>query len=281
VSSLVRLEGVRWTADAGLPSAREVLRGVDLGIGERERVAVVGRSGAGKTTLVTILAGLLEPTAGRVVTAGGVAPEPGEIGLVFQEPERAFFEETVLEDVAFGPRNRGAPPDAAREMAREALRTVGLDPDDLGPRAPETLSGGEARRAAIAGVIAMEPRLLVFDEPTTGLDADGLDRFRGILASLRGKGLAYVLVSHDLELVVEECERVIVLEDGAVLFDGDAHRIPEGLPEDWRGEPASWGGEIAVIAEAVRGRGWIGEGVSLEPSALAAVLASHLGGRAP
>jgi energy-coupling factor transporter ATP-binding protein EcfA2 len=169
MTELVRLDGVAWDP---------VIRGVTLAIGSGERVGLVGRSGAGKTTLVTLMAGLMEPTAGHVTRAG-------RVGIAFQEPERGFFEETVLLDVAFGPANLGASEDVARERAAEALVRVGLDPVRFGGRAPETLSGGEARRAAIAGVLAMQPDLLILDEPTTGLDADGVRRLRDVLRAQR------------------------------------------------------------------------------------------------
>jgi energy-coupling factor transport system ATP-binding protein len=267
--ALLRLDAVRWTAPDEAGPARDVLDSVDLEIGEGESVGIVGRSGAGKTTLVTIAAGLLEPTAGRVTGPSGGPPAPGEIGLVFQEPERGFFEETVLADVAFGPRNVGASVAGAEEAAREALRTVGLPPELFAGRAPETLSGGEARRAAIAAVLALGPRVLLFDEPTTGLDADGVERFRGVLAELRRRRSSYVVVSHDLELLAEECERLLVLEDGHIVFDGPTGALPEGLPPDWRENPAAWGGELAFVAAAMRARGWLEPGGPLRPDVLA------------
>jgi energy-coupling factor transporter ATP-binding protein EcfA2 len=242
---------------------REVLRGIDLEVHRGERIGIVGRSGAGKTTLVTILAGLLEPTAGRVVGAA-------EAGLVFQEAERSFFEETVLADVAFGAANRGATPEQAKEQARAALRTVGLDPEVIGARMPETLSGGEARRAAIAGILAFAPSLVVLDEPTTGLDAEGVDRLHDLLGEIRRSGRAYVIVSHDLGFVAEECERVLLLEAGRIAWDGPAALLAEALPEDWRSDPALWGGEMPVIAAAMRSVGWIDESVPPTPDALAA-----------
>jgi energy-coupling factor transport system ATP-binding protein len=268
---LVRLRGVRWTADRGLPDEREILTGIDLEIRPRQRVGLVGRSGAGKTTLATILAGLAEPTAGEV-TRG----QAYDVGLVFQEPERGFFEETVLVDVAFGAKNAGLSEEEALAKAGAALRTVGLDPERIGPRAPETLSGGEARRAAIAGVLAFGPRLLVFDEPTTGLDADGLARFRAILAELRAGGCAYFVVSHDLPLLIEECEHILVLDEGRIAWEGEPVRLSEGLPRSWRDDPVIWGGELVFVAEALRRKGVIDETV---PPTAAALAAAWTGGR--
>jgi energy-coupling factor transport system ATP-binding protein len=259
--ALVEARAVLWVAPAAAESPREILHGVDVTVHAGERVGLVGPSGAGKTTLVTILAGLLEPSA------GSVRAETGSVGLVFQEPERGFFEETVLEDVAFGPRNRGASPEAARDDAREALRRVGLDPDRFGARAPETLSGGEARRAAIAGVLAFRPRLVILDEPTIGLDADGVSRFRAVLRALTTAGVAVLLVSHDLPLVRSECERVIVLEDGLVTWEGSAWALVD-VSSAWNeADP------LAEVRRALVAGGMVTEDVPCEPAVLAEAFA--------
>ncbi len=214
---LVRLHDVHWASDDGAGPVRPVLRGVDLEVFPGERVGVTGRSGAGKTTLAAILAGLMPPAAGEVEHArpsrrAGAVRVP--VALAFQEPERGFFEETVERDVAFGPANLGLPEDGARAKARTALERVGLPPDAFGPRAPETLSGGEARRAGIAGLLALESDLVVLDEPTTGLDAEGVARLRDILAGLRRDGTALLLVSHETALLRAECDRVLELVEG-------------------------------------------------------------------
>ena len=253
----VHARAVRWVADEGLPDEREVLAGVDLDLGPRDRIGLAGRSGSGKTTLATILAGLLEPTSGEVA---------GRAVLVFQDPERGFFEETVLEDVAFGPRNAGLPESEARQRAETAMRTVGLDPDRFGNRAPETLSGGEARRAAIAGVLALSPRAIVFDEPTTGLDADGVAGFRDILRALREEGAAYLVVSHESSLLAAECERVLVLAEGLVVADGSSARGDES-PAGER--------ELARVADALRTRGWLTEDVPATVETIVEAWAAH------
>lgn len=218
---LVRLHDVHWTSDDGVGPSRRVLCGVDLEVFPGERVGVTGRSGTGKTTLAAILAGLLPPGAGDVERARPAKPRPGvprtPVALAFQEPERGFFEETVERDVAFGPTNLGLAEAAAHERARAALERVGLPAAVFGPRAPETLSGGEARRAGIAGLLALESDLVVLDEPTTGLDAEGVARLRDILAGLRRDGTALLLVSHETALLRAECDRVLELAGGRLV----------------------------------------------------------------
>jgi energy-coupling factor transport system ATP-binding protein len=272
--ALVRLERVHWRADLGLPTERAVLSHVDLGIAPGERVGLVGRSGSGKTTLASILAGLVDPAEGRIFDSGrerprGALPAPGAIGVVFQDPETGFFEETVASDVAFGPRTLGLREADALHRAEEALRLVGLEPRTFAARAPETLSGGEARRAAIAGVLAFRPKLVVFDEPTTGLDAEGLDRVRSILESIHARGAAYLVVSHDLPFLLEHCDRIAMLEQGTIAWDGPATDLVRMLPESWAKDLARRGGELIALAQALRDHGWIGDDVPPTPEALA------------
>lgn len=216
---LVELRDVRWSSDDGAGESRPVLCGVALEVFPGERVGLTGRSGSGKTTLAAILAGLLPPDAGTVERPargrrGARRMERVGVALAFQEPERGFFEETVERDVAFGPSNLGLAEGPARERARVALGRVGLDPAAFGPRSPETLSGGEARRAGIAGLLALDTDLVVLDEPTTGLDADGVSRLREVLDGLRRDEVALVLVSHEIGLLRAECDRILRLEDG-------------------------------------------------------------------
>lgn len=282
--ALLCLENVRHISDAGLPTEREVLAGIDLSIAAGERVGLFGVSGAGKTTLAILLAGLADPASGRLFDDGierrrGTSPPPGNVGLVFQESEAAFFEESVLADVAFGPKALGLRESEALHRAEEALRLVGLDPDRIGPRAPETLSGGEARRAAIAGVLAFRPRLVVFDEPTTGLDADGVERLRSILESTHARGAATLVISHELPFLLDHCDRMILLEKGKIAWDGPAAKLPEEAPEDWRREALLGGGEMLSIAAALRAQGWIGAEVPPTPEALATAWAAAVSAR--
>jgi energy-coupling factor transporter ATP-binding protein EcfA2 len=258
----VALSGVGWTGDP--PDATDVLTGIDLVLRRGDRVGILGHSGAGKTTLARILAGLMDPSTGTVRVAAD--PNRLAVGLVFQEAEASFFEETVLEDVAFGPRNFGL--DGPLERAAEALRRVGIDAETVGRQAPETLSGGEARRAAIACILACDPGLVVFDEPTTGLDAGGVARFREILAELRARQEGYVLISHEIDLVAAECDRIVVLEHGRIRWEGPPADLATGLPADW---PRP-GQELVRIRRALLERGWIVAGDDATPRALADVI---------
>jgi energy-coupling factor transporter ATP-binding protein EcfA2 len=282
--ALLRAESIRWIADAGLPHQRDVLAGVDLEIFSGERIGLLGRSGAGKTTLASILAGLLEPSSGRILDRGqarapGRAPATGTIGLVFQEPENGFFEETVLADVRFGPANLGLRESDALRRAEEALRMAGLDPETIGNRAPESLSGGEARRAAIAGILAFRPRIVLFDEPTLGLDAEGVDRLRSILETLHANGSTYLVISHDVPFLLEQCERVLILDQGVIAWNGPTSELPGKLPESWKIDLSIWGGDMIALAEALRAHGWIGEEIPATPEALAEAWAAAASAR--
>lgn len=215
--SLVEVVGLRhvW------PGGDVALDGVDLSVASGERVALLGPNGAGKTTLVHHLLGLLTPAAGHVAVGGEPYSEENarglrrRIGLVFQDPDDQLFMPTVLEDVAFGPANLGVTADALEGVARTALAAVGAE--HLADKAPHHLSGGERRRVAIAGVLAMEPGVLVLDEPTSGLDPAGR---RELADLLDGLDEALLLVTHDLDLARRLCDRAVVLDGGRVVADG-------------------------------------------------------------
>lgn len=209
-----------YTYSYGTAFAVEALRGVDLDLSRGEMLVIAGTTGSGKSTLLRLLAGLLEPTGGEVSIDGARAGERGTRGLVaivFQNPESQFFAETALADVAFGPRNLG---DADSEAtAASALEAVGLDPATFGPRSPFTLSGGEARRVAVAGALAMRAPYLLLDEPTAGLDGSGRrDVLAAIDAERERAGIA--VVTHDPEEFLSRADRLLVLDGGAVAFEG-------------------------------------------------------------
>jgi len=216
------------------PMAAVALREVTLSIDEGEFVAILGPTGSGKSTLVQHFNALLRPTSGTVRVGGVDLADPKadlkrirqQVGLLFQYPEHQLFEETVFADVAFGPRNMGLPDDEVQVRVREALAAVGLDPDAFGPRSPFSLSGGEMRRAAAAGVLAMSPRVLVLDEPAAGLDPRGkaeiLGRFRALHAQ---RGITVVLVTHSMDEAAALAQRVVVLDEGRVVMDGPVREV--------------------------------------------------------
>ena len=191
-------------------------------------LALVGASGSGKTTLIQLLNGLLHPTTGSVLVdetdlsnrKADLYTIRRRIGLLFQFPEAQLFEETVFEDVAFGPKNLGHSRAEVEAHVRSAMEGVGLDPERYRNQSPFRLSGGEKRRAAIAGVLAMDPEVLVLDEPTAGLDWEGSRRIETILSDYNRLGRTVLFVTHDMDLVGRLADRIVVLEKGRIGFEG-------------------------------------------------------------
>ena len=219
----IRFEKVSHVYSDGTPFRYVALEDVDLEIREGAFTAVIGQTGSGKSTLVQHLNALLLPSSGTVYVMdrqiiAGTEPKKlkslrKDVGLVFQFPEYQLFEETVLKDVAFGPKNFGAGPEEANKLAREALRKTGLD-ETFEERSPLELSGGQKRRVAIAGILAMKPKVLVLDEPMAGLDPAGAKKMMELFASLHKEGTTVIMVTHDMEQVFRYCEEVIVMENG-------------------------------------------------------------------
>jgi energy-coupling factor transport system ATP-binding protein len=230
----IELEGVRHVYSPGTSFAVEALKGVSLGVEPGEVLGVIGGTGSGKSTLVQHLNLLLVPTAGRVLVDGEEALSKSRselrrrVGLVFQSPEQALFAPTVEEDVAFAPRRLGLGEEEVRERVREALGLLGAD--HLSARSPFALSGGEKRRVAIAGVIAMGPEVLVLDEPTAGLDPYARAELIDLVGRLKASGMTVVFVSHDLDEVAEVADRVCVLEGGEVRSVGPPADVFYGDP---------------------------------------------------
>ncbi len=217
----------------GTPFETMALEDIDLTVADGEFLGLIGPTGSGKSTLIQHLNGLLKPTSGRVLVDGVDLNEKGagrearrKVGLVFQFPEYQLFEETVFADVAFGPKNLGLGETEIKERVEDALTAVGLKPRELGERSPFALSGGQMRRVALAGVLAMRPSVLVLDEPTSGLDPRGREEILGYVAGLhRKKGLTVVLVSHNMEDVARLVSRVVVLQRGRITMDGPTRDI--------------------------------------------------------
>ena len=217
----------------GTPFEHAALKGIDLTVDPGEYLAIIGRTGSGKSTLIQHLNGLLRPTSGQVLFDGEDIWSSKErtrqvrfqVGLVFQYPEYQLFEETVYRDIAFGPTNMGLSPDEVDHRVRQAARFVGLEDHTL-EQSPFDLSGGQKRRVAIAGVIAMEPKVLILDEPTAGLDPRGRDDLLNKLKALHeGRGLTIILVSHSMEDVARFADRLMVMNHGEKVFDGTPKEV--------------------------------------------------------
>lgn len=225
----VELQDVRHVYAPGTPFEVEALRGVSLAVEPDEVLGIVGGTGSGKSTLVQHLNLLLEPTGGRVLVDGVDARTlrrselRRRVGLVFQFPEAALFAPTVAEDVAFAPRRLGMDEDEVRQRVRQTLELLGAG--HLEQRSPFALSGGEKRRVAIAGVLAMAPEVLVLDEPAAGLDPATREDLLGVVRALGDGGTSVVLVSHDLDEVAEVADRVCVLEEGRVRAVGTPEEV--------------------------------------------------------
>ena len=215
------LRDVTVRYDTGLPSATTALSGVGLVVEQGECVAVIGPTGSGKTTLLEVMAGLTAPTSGvaTIEPAGAARGLRDAVGLAYQFPESQFFEETVFADVAFGPARQGLAESEIRIRVEEALSRAGLPDDKFGGRMPLSLSAGEKRRAAIAGILALSRPFLLLDEPTAGLDPSTAERIGDLVRNEVRTGRGVVVVTHDLEFVEAVAARTVVIGDGAVLAD--------------------------------------------------------------
>lgn len=223
----ITLEEAVYTYSKGTAYEITALDHVSLTIEQGEFIGVIGHTGSGKSTMVQLMNGLIRPTGGRVLYNGeDIWAEKYnrrelrfKVGLVFQYPEHQLFETTVLADVCFGPKNQGLSPEECRERALKALEQVGL-PEECYEKSPFELSGGQKRKVAIAGVLAMNPEVMILDEPTAGLDPKGRDEVLEQLASLkRERGISIVLVSHSMEDVAKYVDRILVMNGGKKMYD--------------------------------------------------------------
>ena len=230
----IKLSNIYHTYSKGTPFERLALQDVSLEIAKGEIVAIIGHTGSGKSTLVQHLNGLLKPDKGTAaiddidISSKGVQAKNArqQVGMVFQYPEHQIFAETVFEDIAFGPRNKGFNEEEVAKAVREAMAFVGLDYDTFAQRSPFQMSGGQMRRVAIAGVVAMNPDYLVLDEPSAGLDPRSRNAvFREIMDLHKSRGIAIVLVTHSMEEAVKYANRLLVVNAGKVLFDGEPAAI--------------------------------------------------------
>lgn len=224
----IKLEGINYLYGQGTEMVVHALKDINIEIKDGEFVGLIGHTGSGKSTLVQHLNGLVQPTEGHIYFDGqdiyaegyDMKKHRSNVGLVFQYPEHQLFEVDVLSDVCFGPKNLGMKKAEAEEQAKKALALVGMD-ESYYKRSPFDLSGGQKRRVAIAGVLAMKPKMLILDEPTAGLDPQGRKEILELISGLRERaGITIVLVSHSMEDVAENVDRIIVMNKGSVAFDG-------------------------------------------------------------
>jgi len=230
---LIRTESLTHVYSVGTPFERVAVRDVDFTVDKGEYLGVIGATGSGKSTLVQHLNGLLKPTSGHVFYDGTDIHESKKltretrfkVGLVFQYPEYQLFESTVFDDIAFGPKNMGLPESEVRERVYEAAGFVGLG-EPLMEKSPFELSGGEKRRAAIAGVIAMRPEVLILDEPTAGLDPRGqAGIIRNIMSYKSSHAATIILVTHNMEEIARSVDRIVLLDSGGISMSGTPAQV--------------------------------------------------------
>ena len=275
MESIIRVDNLTHTYGMGTPFQRSAVEGLSLDIRRGEFLGIIGHTGSGKSTLIQHLNGLLKPSSGTIYLDGtDIWAEPKKIrsvrfrvGLVFQYPEYQLFEDTVRKDIAFGPKNMGLDAAEVERRVLAALSAVGLDESVL-DKSPFALSGGQKRRVAIAGVMAMEPEVLILDEPTAGLDPRGRESILQLLREYHERrGSTVVLVSHSMEEIARNAQRIIVLSGGGVCMEGTPAEVfarADELEAVGLDVPQS-----TKIAAALRRRGMAVEGSIFTVDALA------------
>lgn len=256
------LDHVTYEYGSGTNLTVRALDDVSLSLPDGQFIGLIGQTGSGKSTLVQHLNGLLVPTSGHIYYNGEDIHDRdfsrkmlrGKVGLVFQYPEHQLFETDVFADVCFGPKNLGLDRKETELRAYEALKQVGL-PDDCFYQSPFDLSGGQKRRAAIAGVLAMKPEVLILDEPTAGLDPKGRDEILDLVSSIRReRGITVILVSHSMDDVAEYVERILVMDKGGIRYDGEPKAVfahKEELEAMGLSVP-----QVTDVMYALRAAGW-------------------------
>lgn len=258
----IELKNVCYTYSPGTAYEMHALKDVNLTISDNQFIGIIGHTGSGKSTLIQLFNGLMKPTSGEVLYNGeniwnenyNLKKLRSEVGLVFQYPEHQLFEVDVLSDVCFGPKNQGLSGDAMTERAKEALQQVGLD-ESYYKKSPFELSGGQKRRVAIAGILAMHPQVLVLDEPTAGLDPKGRDEILDLVASLhREQRITVILVSHSMEDVANYVDRIVVMNKGSVFLDDIPSKVFAHYKElETVGLAAP---QVTYVMQALKAAGW-------------------------
>jgi len=235
----IKLKQVTHIYNSETPFEKEALSNINLEISKGEFVGLIGHTGSGKSTLIQHLNGLIKPTSGAIYIDGKdihsketkLKDIRQKVGLVFQYPEYQLFEMTLYRDVAFGPKNMGLSDDEIDRRVRDALAMVGIG-EEMFEKSPFELSGGQKRRVAIAGVLAMNPEILILDEPTAGLDPRGREEILGQISSMHSKlGITIILVSHSMEDVARYVERLVVMKRGGIALDGNPRDIFNHMEE--------------------------------------------------
>lgn len=273
----ITLEQLSHTYQEGSPFQATALHDIDLTINDGELLALIGHTGSGKSTLAQHFNALLKPTAGRVLLDGQDINDKAQdkrqlrfqVGLVFQYPEHQLFEESVKKDIGFGPRNMGLSEAEVDARVREAMAKTGLEYDEMADKSPFELSGGQMRRVALAGVLAMKPRILVLDEPTAGLDPRARDFLLNDVRRLHEEGTTVVMISHSMDDVARMATRIVVLEKGRLVMDGP--------PQDVFSQVDKLTAMGLDVPQASKLRHMlVGEGFNLPPSYLLEGLADDL-----
>lgn len=282
----IKFEQVGYTYQAGTPMAAVGLQDVSFTIRGGDYTAIIGQTGSGKSTLLQHLNALLKPTTGtvtvgeRVITGKtsnkNLRPLRQKVGMVFQFAESQLFESTVARDVAFGPQNFGVPQNEALELATRSIERVGL-PADVLQKSPFDLSGGQMRRVAIAGVLAMQPEILVLDEPTAGLDPRGRREMMALFARLHAEGQTVVLVTHQMDDVADFADKVLVMDGGKMVADTTPRALfqnPDWLLDHHLGLP-----KTTAFARTLQQRGFRFDELPIREDELVTLLKQQLGGR--
>jgi energy-coupling factor transport system ATP-binding protein len=231
---VLQVQGLHHTYLAGTPLEAVALRGVDMEVGQGEIVAIIGPTGSGKSTLIQHFNGLIRPQKGKVIVAEQDLSDEKvdikglrrQVGLIFQSPEQQLFEQYVGDEIAFGPRNFGFDKEEVRRRVKKAMAMVGLGFEEFKDRLTFSLSGGEMRKVAIAGVLVLEPRVLIFDEPTSGLDPSTSREFLSKIRELRDEeGVTIILVSHNMDDVAQLADRIYVIVGGRTVLNGTPREI--------------------------------------------------------
>ena len=231
---IIELKNVSFIYNPNTPFEKKALENINLEIDKGEFIGLIGHTGSGKSTLVQHLNGLIKPTQGTIIVDGKDITEKGaklretrqKVGLVFQYPEHQLFEESIYKDIAFGPKNLGLDDEEVDKRVRDAMEIVDLDFEKLKDRSPFELSGGQKRRVAIAGVLAMKPKVLILDEPTAGLDPSGRDEILNEVKRIyENTGITIVLVSHSMEDIARLVGRILVMDKGKVVMDDKPRKI--------------------------------------------------------